>query len=222
VENTPLAGLTEEYLLQQLRDMKAGARVPLPDFSPSQLMLELASTLSEQDARLAAAYFSSLPYTKRVRVVEAAVVPTSSMDTAYLFNPGPQREPLGQRIVEGPDDNVTFERRDSRTTYTAYVPVGSIARGKAIAAGKDRAAGMDCQSCHGEGLRGAIGPPVAGRPPSALFRQLWAFRSGYRNGPAAEPMKAVLAGRTVPELIDVAAYVASLPADPQPPSMEHR
>ena len=39
-----------------------------------------------------------------------------------------------KRIVEGPDDFEQFEIRDPATTYTAYVPPGSIALGKQLAA----------------------------------------------------------------------------------------
>jgi hypothetical protein len=42
-------------------------------------------------------------------------------------------EAIGQRIAELPDRPRDFERRDSRTTFTAYVPPGSLARGKVLA-----------------------------------------------------------------------------------------
>jgi hypothetical protein len=36
-----------------------------------------------------------------------------------------EREPIGARIVEVPDDLLRFESRDPRSTFTAYVPIGA-------------------------------------------------------------------------------------------------
>jgi hypothetical protein len=45
---------------------------------------------------------------------------------------GSEPEALGQRIVEILDDLDRFESRDPRSTFTAYVPVGSLAKGEAL------------------------------------------------------------------------------------------
>jgi hypothetical protein len=36
------------------------------------------------------------------------------------------------RIVEVPDDLLRFESRDPRSTFTAYAPIGSLAKGEAL------------------------------------------------------------------------------------------
>jgi cytochrome c553 len=91
------------------------------------------------------------------------------------------------------------------------VPPGSLDRGKAIA----RSGGgvtLACASCHGEGLRGVgLVPPLAGRSPTYLLRQLVAFRTGARAGPGGQPMQPVVAPLGIRQMIDVAAYAASLP-----------
>jgi hypothetical protein len=46
-----------------------------------------------------------------------------------------EREPIEARIVEVPDDLLRFESRDPRSTFTAYVPIGSLAKGKMLAMG---------------------------------------------------------------------------------------
>ena len=211
-ENADLAGMPFEYLQRQVQEMKSGAR-KLVDarFVPGAYMLTAIRQTSDADADDAVKYFSGLKYTKHVRVLEATNVPHFRAN-GYLYisdHEGPT-EALGQRIIEGPDDVNAFEKRDPRTRFTAYVPVGSIARGAALASG-NRDAGQACAICHGEGLKGGpLGPPIAGRFPTGLFRQLYAFQSGTRNGSQAILMKPIVTKLTQPEMIDLAAYVGSL------------
>jgi len=53
-------------------------------------------------------------------------------------------------------------------------------------------------------------PPIAGRPPIHILRQLLAFRTGSRQGPAGQPMQAVVQHMALDDMIAVAAYVGSL------------
>lgn len=211
-ENAALAGLPAAYIKQQLDDMKSGARTVVhPSFGPGQNMMLTARQVSDADGQAAADYYAKLKYAKHVKIIESADVPHTSMDGfVYVFDKTGPREPLGQRIVEGPDDFQLLEMRDPRLTMTAYVPVGSIARGAALAKGQG-GAGLACDACHGAGLKGGpIGPPIAGRPLTATFRQLYAFKTGTRNGAGAALMKPVAAGLSETEMIDLTAYVGSL------------
>lgn len=210
-EDPGLAGLPYRYILQQIADFKSGARfTPDPRFWAAISMQLTARQTSDADADQAAKYYSGLKYDKHFKVIESTDVPHFSSNAfVYVFDNGP-REPLGQRIIEGPDDFERFDMRDPTVTYTAYVPVGSIARGGALAKGGGGVIPA-CETCHGAGLRGAeIGPPIAGRLPTGLFRQLYAFQSGARNGVNAAPMKGVVAGMSRQDMIDLSAYVASL------------
>ncbi len=213
-ESAPLAGLPYEYLLQQAADMRSGARV-LPDpsyFAGINMLLTIKHPqLTQQDIDDAARYYSSLKFIKHTRVIEAADIPAVTTNAfVYVFDETGKREPLGERIIEGPDDFERFERRDPHTTFTAYVPVGSIARGAALAKGNGSTR-LSCESCHGEGLKGgALGPPIAGRPVTPQFRQLYAFKKGTRNGAGALLMHPVVADLSQRDMIDLAAYVGSL------------
>ncbi len=216
-ENADLAGMPLAYLTQQLADFRSGARTLMDShFGPAGNMIITAGQTSEADGVEAFKYFSKLPYVSHVKVVETADVPkTTPNGFLYEFNKGGQREPLGQRIIEGPDDFERFEMRDPRMTFTAYVPVGAIARGKALAKG-DGSARPACEGCHGVGLRGGIvGPPIAGRFPTGAFRQFYAFKIGSRNGPGAAFMKPIVANLSERDMIDLAAYVGSLPSSAQ-------
>jgi mono/diheme cytochrome c family protein len=51
-----------------------------------------------------------------------------------------------------------------------------------------------CAGCHGPDLKGKDDvPPLAGRSPSYLARQLYDFQQGTRNGAAAPLMRPVVA-----------------------------
>jgi cytochrome c553 len=60
-------------------------------------------------------------------------------------------------------------------------------------------------------LRGLdLAPPLAGRSPTYLLRQLVAFRTGARYSREALSMKAVVDSLTLDDMIAAAAYAASL------------
>lgn len=113
--------------------------------------------------------------------------------------------PLGDEIVEVPDDNLRAEARDTRLGFTAYVPAGTLDRGKALAAR------YQCGVCHGSNLEG-LGPvpPLAGRSPSHTMRQLFDMKTEARRGPWAAVMMPVLEKMSVQEMMAVSAYAASL------------
>ena len=95
------------------------------------------------------------------------------------------------------------------------MPPGSIARGEAIArSGGNGGAGLmlPCTACHGPSLQGVgLVPRLAGRSPTYLLRALVAFKTGARAGISGAPMKPVVAGMEIGNMIDAAAYAASLP-----------
>ena len=53
-------------------------------------------------------------------------------------------------------------------------------------------------------------PPLAGRSPSQMTRQLSDFKTGARNGPGAFMMKPQVEKMTADQRIDIVAYLASL------------
>jgi len=95
--------------------------------------------------------------------------------------------------------------------YTAFVSPGSVKRGRRIAMTGQDAGAQACSSCHGAHLQGVgLIPPLAGRSPTYLMRQLVAFQSGDRAGAAAAPMLPVAAKLSLADMIAVAAYAGSL------------
>jgi cytochrome c553 len=214
-ESADVAGMPADYLYRQLLDMKNNTRTLMaPQYGPQGNMIITAKAWSDADLKAAAEYFSKLKYPgpNHVKVVEATEVPAHRPNAfVYEFEKEGAKEPLGDRIIEGPDDFERFELRDWRVNFTAYVPPGSIQRGAALAKG-DSAKGLPaCDTCHGAGLKGgAVAPPIAGRYPTGIFRQLYAFKTGARNSLAAGFMKPMVANLSQKDMIDLAAYVATL------------
>ena len=156
------------YFKQQLSDFKnAGRRAGSePARAPQNFMIALAKAATDEEISKAADYFASLKPECYVTVIESEAVPVTYVAGAMLAKVvGAGTEALGDRIIEFPVDLGRAENRDPRTPYLAYVPVGSLEKGAAIAAGK-RSSAQQCSLCHGPGLKGlADVPRLAGRVP---------------------------------------------------------
>ena len=213
-ENASLAGLRVAYLIRQVRDFRSGARrsaSPAP-YRPADLMVQSAKGVSEEELARAAGYFAQQTLRRRVRIVEAARVPRAEVvGLVYSAIAGAGDEPLGQRLMEFAPESRRHELRDERLRYVAYVPPGSVARGRRLAGAGTGEPGTACIGCHGPNLRGLGGaPPLAGRSPTSLLRALYAFRTGARTAAEGAPMQRVAKALDSSALIDAAAYAASL------------
>ena len=118
-------------------------------------------------------------------------------------------------IVETPDgeDWHQVERmRDPRTGFIAYVPIGSVEKGRELVETGGNGTTVQCAICHGPDLNGlGLIPGIAGRSPSYFMRQLYDFREGSRTGTMAALMQPTVQNLTVEDMVNMAAYVASLP-----------
>src|SRR5262249_17551638 len=100
--------------------------------------------------------------------------------------------------------------RDAQVTFTAYVPVGSINKGGALATRKD-ANSVSCGACHGASLKGDGDiPGIVGRSPTYTFRQLYDYKHGVRARPGSAAMTTILEQLTTTEMISLPAYLGSL------------
>lgn len=218
-ENASLAGLDADYIRRAVHAYASGTRESSdPAFLATQLMRKTASAVSDADLDAAADYYSRLPRHAFGRVVETATIPEPVGD-AMVWRPAPSGKsvPLGERLIEMPDDFGRFEARDSRVGYTAYVPPGAIAKGGQLVTGMASGGPPACAACHGPDYNGtSIAPPLAGRSPTYIARQLVNYRSGARHGDQAAAMHAVSAHLTDGDVIALAAYLASRPVPPAP------
>lgn len=221
-ENAPVSGLPPAYFIRQLQDFRSGLRSSSePRKANALLMIALAQAMTDDEMRESAEYYAHLPATPWVRVVETELVPPVKPTGARLFLPLPDapREPIGTRIVEVPDNVEQFEISNPRSGLLAYVPVGSIRRGERLVTtggatvvdGKEvPGRTIACVTCHGPDLKGKDdSPPIAGRSPSYLIRQLQDVKMGTRRSPLSLTMLPVVANLTNADFVDIAAYVSS-------------
>ncbi|MEI7954792.1 MAG: cytochrome C-binding protein [Verrucomicrobiota bacterium] len=212
-ENSSLAGLPVAYIIQQVADFKSGARkTSVPQRGPTQAMTLLSTAATDAEVAAAAAYFSALKPKALIRVVETQTVPKTYVAGWFLaaLKTG-ETEPIGQRIIEVPEDVEQFERRDTHSRFVAHVPVGSLLRGQALADTGVGGKTIQCRICHGPDLKG-LGPipAIAGRSPSYIFRQLYDFKAGNRAGIGSALMKPTVANLTPEDMLSLAAYTSSL------------
>jgi cytochrome c553 len=212
-ENSSLAGLSAGYILQQLADFKSGARKSSdPDLKPVSDMLTVAANANNEGIQIAANYFAAIKSKPWIRVVEAKFVPKTHVARWMLVVSTPhEMESIGDRIIETPENLERTELRDDASGFIAYVPPGSLKRGRNLVTTGANGKTIICSTCHGSTLRGLKNvPPIAGRSPSYIVRQLYDMQSGTRNGTNLAQMKPVVANLSIYDIIDIAAYTASL------------
>jgi cytochrome c553 len=227
-ENAPPGGLPAAYFIRQIEDFRHGLRYTADPRKPNtNTMIDLAKAMSDAEVQAAAEYFSSItpPSSPWIRVVESAMSPkVRYVGNLAQADKDKGMEPIAGRIIETSQDEEQNETlRNPHSGWVAYVPPGSVKKGEdlvttggmkivggKIVQGKTTA----CGTCHGLNLTGVVGadvPPIAGRSPSYIVRQLWDIQQGTRNGGQAQLMKLVVANLTQDDLTAIAAYVASRP-----------
>ena len=227
-ENAPTAALPRAYFIQQIRDFQKGLRRSADPRKPNtNTMIDLARSMTEEEIEQAADYFSAIQWKARVKVIETPMVPkTRIVGNLFLATEAAKTEPIAGRIIEVPEEEERSETvRDPRAGFIAYVPPGSLARGQHLVrlGGATIADGQivqgkttPCTACHAPDLMG-VGdvPPIAGRSPSYLARQIFDIQAGTRRGPGVELMKTIVAKLTPDDIIAITSYIAAkYPPDP--------
>ncbi len=218
-ENASVVGLEPGYFIQQLDDMRNGLRRSAnTQKANTNNMIAFAVNMTDEEIEQAAEYFASMEWRQWIEVVETDTVPlTFRRGGLHIPLEGDEAgiEPIGQRIIEMPVDPEGTELwRNPRAGFRAYVPVGAVAAGEALATTGGNGRTIQCSICHGENLQGlGLVPPIRARSPSYLARQLFDFQQGTRQGLWSPLMQAVVEKLTGEDIINLTAYLASLPAD---------
>ena len=216
-ENASVSGLPAVYVMQQLNDFRDGKRKSAEAKKANTLlMIGIAKSLSPEEMKQAADYFSAIKWTPWIRVVETNTVPkVESHGGIWVPVEGAAagKEPIGTRIVEIPENAEHTEAlKDPHSGFIAYVPVGAIKKGEALVKTGGNGRTTACGYCHGPDLLG-MGPVpgIAGRSASYLARQLYDMQAGARNGEWTQLMKPVVEKLTNEDLVNIVAYVSSRP-----------
>jgi len=219
-ENAPVAGIPVEYFVKTLMDFKNDLRTSSdPRKANTNRMIAFAKAMTDDEIRQAATYFGAMPWTQWIRVVEVSAVPKTRIQGGmFLRLDGKETEPLGNRIIEAPEETERTEvLRDPRSGFVAYAPTGSIKRGQALVTTGGNGKTISCGTCHGTNLQGeGPVPGIGGRSPSYLVRQMHDMQTGARKGSWSALMKPVVEKLTAEDLVSIAAYVASRPQPPAP------
>jgi cytochrome c553 len=207
-ESASIAGLPAGYIIRQMQEFKSGARKG----ARAVAMPPIAKALNDADFKAAAEYFAALKTPVWYKVVETDTVPKSYLGNGAMRFPVEHggTEPLGNRIIELPQDDESAESRNPRVGFVAHVPTGSIKKGEAIVTTGGGGKTIACAVCHGPDLRG-IGdiPPIVGRSPMYIYRQLNDIKIGTRAGTMTPLMKGVVEKFTDDDMIAIAAYLVS-------------
>lgn len=230
-ENAPVAGLPTAYFMRQIQDFRNGRRHSADPRKPNtNTMVELAKSLTDDELKAVAEYFGSMKWWPWIRVVETDMVPkTRIVGNLFLPVEETRSEPIAGRVIEVPENEEQSELyRNPRSGFIAYVPVGSLEKGRILTnTGGAKLVGNEfvrgkttpCITCHGEDLMGqGDSPPIAGRSPSYMVRQMWDIQQGVRNSETSQLMRLAIANLTPDDLTAVAAYVSSVtPRKAAPP-----
>jgi len=208
-ESAGLTGFTAEYVMRQMADFKSGVR------KDAARMNGIAKELSDEEVKLASEWFAKLKPMAWTKVTETLSVPKTFVGQGRMrfVQPGGDREPIGNRIITVPVDQTRARLRDPHpgAGFIAYVPVGSIAKGKALIETGGSGRTIACSICHGDSFQGLGNVPrLAGLHPIYIARQLYLFKDGTRNGVDAQLMKKPVARLTDDDILAIAAYLGSL------------
>lgn len=210
-ENATLAGLPAAYTLAQVRAFRDSTRKSAAKDWPTGSMHAVAAGVTDDDVREAAAYFEKLALTRPNRIVETTMVPQTRIETLLYAKSDEGVEPIAGRLIEVPDEWYRHELRDPTVLYTTYVAPGTVAKGRRIATQGPAGITTACSTCHGPDLLGLAGaPPLAGRSPAAILRQLVSFRTGARADSASVLMRPIVNALTIDDMTAVAAYLGGL------------
>jgi len=211
-ENSALAGLPEAYIKEQLQDFRSGARKPVGpvEYKPSRGMHVVAQNMTDAEIDESAKYFAQQKLGRRVWVIEGIRIPRAE-PAKWIYQEVGGTEDLEERMLEVAPDIERHERRDDKMQYTAYVPPGSVGRGKRLVTTGDGGKTPICATCHLANLKGTDKiPPIPGRSPTYVLRQLLAFKAGSRTNEASKQMAPVVEKLELKDMVDIAAYLATL------------
>lgn len=209
-ENGTLAGLPAEYIRKQVASFRDGTRLTANPAANTNSMHVVAKAVTDSDVAIAADYFAKLKLTRRNRVIESARAPKTRIEVMLFALDGAGTEPIDGRLIEVPESFERHELRDPTVLYTTYVAPGTIEHGRRLVAKGPAGPATACAKCHGPALLG-VGPvpPIAGRSPSNILRQLMNFRAGARHEEGSATMAPVVEKLTVGDMVALAAYVGS-------------
>ena len=174
-ENASLAGQPAQYIIEQVTEMKEGRRrTSQPSMGSIKSMYQVAAAVSPGETQNCGRLFLEVEIQEMDPRGGNRSVPKFDISSHNMLvkSKAGGSEPIGNRIVRDSGRfGVWLNFAIPVPGFIAYVPKGSIARGKKLVQSGNGA--FPCTSCHGASLKGDGNvPSLAGRSPSEIVRQL--------------------------------------------------
>jgi cytochrome c553 len=209
--NTPIlpnypsiGGQSTEYLLQQLTDIKSGAR----SNGQSAAMQAVMHLVSDEEMEAIAAYVSTLAYEPGRAVSKIA---------KEAAEPATNTEPAA--AAEGIENKMTGQGGKDSKVWMA----DNEEREEAMRLEADHENGIEvyevCAGCHlteGWGKPDGTFPQLAGQSREVLIKQLADIRAKNRDNPTMYPFALPESIGGAQSIADVTEYISKLPMNPEP------
>ena len=197
-----IAGQGKEYLAQQIKDIKSGAR----SNGQTAAMKGVMHLVSDEEIDAIAAYLSTLPYKPGHAVSKAPEEKTAtSTSSAQAKSASVHKD---GKIHDGTGEKVWMTEGGERVEAMHLKP--------------DHENGIEvfeiCSGCHlteGWGKPDGTFPQLAGQHQSVLIKQLSDIRSKNRDNPTMYPFALPESIGGTQAMADVTAYIATLPMNPE-------
>ena len=153
-ESAGLTGFTAAYLIQQMADFKSGVR------KDSARMNAIAKDVSDEEIRAGRRMVCQAQAGGVDKVTEAETVPKTFVGqgrmrfVAARRRDGADRQPHHHRAA---GSDASAESAIPKSGFIAYVPSGSIAKGKALVETGGSGKTIACSICHGDDAEGTGG-----------------------------------------------------------------
>jgi cytochrome c553 len=207
-ESAAIAGLSVNYIIEQVHAFRDGERVDVR----TGRMVQVAKIISEKDLKEAAEYYAAIgpDRQKWVKTVVSNDVPKGPAPFGgggfryHAQDGGMEPLPAGMVVETAENDDLVRARDQIDGGFVQYVHADDLALGEKLAA-----TGA-CGTCHGADYKG-VGdvPRLAGQHSLYLIRQLKDMQTGARKDKNVALMKPVVAKLSDREIVAVAAYLAS-------------
>ena len=207
-ESAAISGLSVNYIIEQVHAFRDGERADVR----TGRMVQVAKIISEKDLKEAAEYYAAIgpDRQKWLKTVVSNDVPKGPAPFGgggfryHASDGGTEPLPPGMVVETADNDDLVRARDQIDGGFVQYVHADDLALGEKVAA-----AGA-CGTCHGADYKG-VGdvPRLAGQHTVYLIRQLKDMQTGARKDKNVSLMKPVVAKLSDPEIVAVAAYLAS-------------
>ncbi len=190
-----LAGQNADYALQQMKDIKSGAR----NNGQTVAMKTVMHLVNDDEMKAIAQWLSSL--SANARITPAPTSAPAQTETQATANPHePAVPPKGWNQNLGDEESEQYQAMHLPTDKKKGVEVYEV-----------------CSACHlleGWGMEDGTFPQLAGQHRSVLVKQLADIRALNRDNPTMYPFAKKESIGGVQEMADVTDYIAKLPMNP--------